>query len=81
MTFFDCSIYSTQKDPSKHRESCLILIMDTHNYTRHVIVRSGGCSGGGSSDVSRLGSDAARGELEKEIEIELELGIIASGGW
>ena len=35
-----------------------------HTTKPHVIVRSGGCSGGGSRDISRLGSDAARGELE-----------------
>ena len=42
--------------------TCLLSIM--HTTKPHVIVRSGGCSGGGSSDVSRRGSDAARGELE-----------------
>ena len=42
---------------------------DTILSKSHVIVRSGGCSGGGSRDISRLGSDAARGELELELEL------------
>ena len=63
MTFSDCSLYCTMKR--------------IYNYTRHVIVRSGGCSGSGSSDVSRRGGHAARGELE----IELELGITAAEWW
>ena len=65
MTFSDCSFYCTMK------RIC--------NWTRHVIVRSGGCSGGGSSDVSRRGGHAVRGELE--IELELELGITAAEWW
>ena len=65
MTFSDCSLYCTTKR--------------IYNSTRYVIVRGGGCSGGGSSDVSRLGGDAARGELGRELE--LELGITAAEWW